>query len=344
MSKRLLFSVRSPTNSNKSRLIFLFIKKHFSTRIKGTQPRYPFSVLSDLMIVVSLVLGFFMCAVYLELSEKISGITKNYEHWQLDELPQTLLLLSIGLSWFAFRRTRDARRELNERIRAQNNITELLSHNRDLSQRLILVQESERRALARELHDEFGQNCTAIRAEASYIVHAKVTDNVRVSAELIAQAAEALSNMIRDILRRLRPANLDSLGIEPALQELCEVWEKQTGIACGLITRDIPSQLSDSTSIAIFRLVQESLTNVKRHAEATQVRILLYQDSAYRKLVLSIQDDGCGMLNPDGSHCGFGLIGMRERVAALDGGIHFFSETGSGLRITVELPVNSEAL
>ena len=311
-------------------------------RINGTQPGHLSAVISDLIIVVSLVLVFFITAMYLELSEKISGITKNYEHWQLDELPLTLLLLSIGLSWFAFRRTREARRELNERIRAQNKITELLNHNRDLSQRLILVQENERRALARELHDEFGQNCTAIRAEASYIMHSNVSENVSVSTERIAQAAEALSNMVRDILRRLRPANLDSLGIESALQELCEIWEKQTGIACGLVTRDIPSQLSDSTSIAVFRLVQESLTNVKRHAEATQVRISLYQESANGKLVLNIQDDGSGMLNPDGPHCGFGLIGMRERVAALHGGIHISSEAGSGLRITVELPVYSE--
>jgi two-component system sensor histidine kinase UhpB len=320
-----------------------FINNKFFARTNRAQPHYLLAIISDLIIVATLALVFFITAVNLELSEKISDITKHYEHWQIDELPQTLLLLSIGLSWFAFRRTREARRELNQRIRAQSKIAELLNHNRDLSQRLILVQENERRALARELHDEFGQNCTAIRAEASYIMHSTVTNDVSASAQRIAQAAETLANLVRDILRRLRPVNLDSLGIESALQELCESWEKQTGIACGLITCDIPVQLSDSTSITVFRIVQESLTNVKRHAEATQVRISLYQESGYEKLVLNIQDDGRGMLKPEGPHCGFGLLGMRERIAALHGSIAIFSEIGSGLQITVELPVDSEA-
>jgi len=312
--------------------------------VNGTQPRRCPAALSDLLIVVGVVFGFLGLAVYMELAEKIAAFTVGYEQWQLDELPLTLLLLSAGLAWFSFRRMREARRELIERIRAQDRIAELLACNRDLSQRLILIQESERRALARDLHDEVGQNCTAIRAEACYIMHAPASDNVGASAQRIAQAAETLSAMVRDILRRLRPPTLDSLGLEPALQELCEAWEKQTGIACGFFPRDIPSRIGDSTSIALFRLVQEALTNVTRHAEATQVRIALHPASVGGSLHLTIEDDGRGMPHPEGPHRGFGLIGMRERVAALQGDIRFFSETGCGLRIAVELQVEIAAL
>jgi len=102
-------------------------------------------------------------AVYLESAEKVSRITQYYENWQLDELPLALLVLSAGLSWFAFRRTREAHREVKERIHAQDRITELLNQNRELSHSLISLQENERCSLARDLHDEFGQVCTAIR-------------------------------------------------------------------------------------------------------------------------------------------------------------------------------------
>lgn len=293
------------------------------------------AVLRDLAIIVGTVIGFYSLAVHLDLSEKVSEFTLGYERWQFDELPLTLLLLSLGLSWFAFRRVRETRRELTERMRAQQRVAELLAQNRDLSQSLILVQENERRVLARELHDEFGQYCTAIRAEASYILHAPVSETVSGSARRIGLAAEALYAGVRDMLKRLRPLALDSLGIESALQELCESWEVQTGIACGFFPGDVPENLDDSKSIALFRLVQEALTNVARHAEASQVRISLNSADGY--LNLTIEDDGCGLSQPEGLHQGFGLAGMRERVAALQGDIDFFSEPG--LRIVVRLPL-----
>ncbi len=264
-----------------------------------------------------------------------------YEQWQLDEMPLTLLVLSLGLCWFAARRVDEARRELTERIRAETKIAELLGHNRDLSQRLILVQESERRALARELHDEFGQSCTAIRAEAGYILHAGSGDQAAVSAsaERIAGTAANLYELVRGMLVRLRPPALDSLGLESALQELCESWEEQTGIACGFFPYDVPSPVDDSASVALFRLIQEALTNVARHAHASQVRIELRAAPDRRRLSLSIQDDGSGMPDAEASRAGFGIIGMRERVTALNGDISFLRPSEGGLRIEVEIPL-----
>lgn len=285
--------------------------------------------------------AFLALAIHLELSEKIAHWGSGYERWQVDELPLTLLLLSLGLAWFAFRRAGEARREAAERARAEARIADLLAHNRELSQRLILAQEHERCALARELHDEVGQTCTAIRAEASYIMHAGASDRAGVAAgaERIAQASESLYRLVREMLQRLRPAMEGSLGLELALQELCEKWEEQFGVACSFFPRDIPPELDDARCITVFRLVQEALTNVARHAGADQVRIALHPDAGGRGLALSIEDNGCGMADAGQRHAGFGLIGMRERVAGLHGQIRLIGAPGGGLRIEVVLPL-----
>lgn len=286
----------------------------------------------DLALVICGVGIFFVLAAALELSEVVARWGQGYEHLQLDELPLTLLVLSIGLAWFAFRRVAEARR-------AEERNAALLAHNRELAQGLLLAQESERRALARELHDEIGQNCTAIRAEASFISHAAGDDRAGViaSAGRIERISEELYGLVRTILRRLRPMALDSLGLESALQELCETWEEQSGIACGFFPRDLPAELDDAVRIAVFRLVQESLTNVTRHSGADQVRIDLVV--AGECLRLTVSDNGRGLADPERARPGFGLVGMRERVAGLHGYFRLVSQPGQGLRIEVELPL-----
>lgn len=298
-------------------------------------------VLPDLLLLTAMVFSFFIFAGYVELSEKVVRWGSHYENWQLDELPLTLVILSIGLAWFAFRRVAEARREVLERVRAEARVTELLAHNRELSQRLILTQENERRAMARELHDEIGQDCTAIRAEASYLIHASTGDcpPVIASAQRIAQISESLYAIVKDMLRRLRPTALDSLGLEPALQELCETWEKQSAIACGFFPQDIPAGLDDAISVTVFRLVQEGLTNVARHSGADQVRIDFRLNADGETLFLSIADNGRGLPDVEEPRPGFGLIGMRERVVGLHGNIRLLSEPGHGLRIEASLPM-----
>ena len=297
--------------------------------------------LPDLILLTAMVSGFFIFAGYVELSEKVVGWGRYYENWQLDELPLTLLVLSIGLAWFAFRRVAEARREVVERGRAEARVAELLAHNRELSQRLILTQENERRAMARELHDEIGQDCTALRAEASYLIHAATGEcqPVIASAQRIAQISESLYAIVKDMLRRLRPTALDSLGLEPALQDLCETWEKQSAIACGFFPRDIPAALDDAICVTVFRLVQEGLTNVARHSGADQVRIDFRLNAGGQTLFLSIADNGRGLTNVEEPRPGFGLIGMRERVVGLHGTIRLLSEPGQGLRIEATLPI-----
>ncbi|MGK5076980.1 histidine kinase [Janthinobacterium sp. HLX7-2] len=275
-------------------------------------------------------LAFFLLAARLDLSERLGRVLLGQEHWQLDELALSLLLLALGLAGFALRRGRQ--------------VAALLAQNRALTQRLLRAQEDERCALARELHDEVGQNCTAIRAAASYILRARDGDqaNVHACAASIAGASEALHAMVRSMLRRLRPPALDSLGLEPALQALCDSWVQQHGIACQFAPHAIPPDLDDSTAIAIYRLVQEGLTNIARHAQAGRATVELRAD-AHGTLHLAIEDDGHGLRQDNTQQGGFGMLGMRERVAGLRGHIHWISALGRGLRIEVAMPLAASA-
>jgi two-component system sensor histidine kinase UhpB len=298
-------------------------------------------VAADLAVVALVTAASFFLAAEFELSERLSRWEQRYESWQVDELPVTLLVLLSGLIWFSWRRTRQALREIRERMVVEKEVVALLTSNRDLARQLILVQENERRALARELHDELGQNCTGIRADAAYILHARPGDHagIMASAQRITATSEALHRLVNQMLRRLRPATIDSLGLVPALQELCENWEEQTGVSCGFFPYAVPDQLDEPTCITLFRLVQEGLTNVTRHAHATRVRVELRCGEGERALMLSVEDDGCGMAQDGGRQAGFGLIGMRERVAALEGRLQISSHPGCGVRIDAMLPM-----
>ena len=299
----------------------------------------------DLAVVAALTLAVFLLAIRFELSERLRHWELRHESWQVDELPVTLVVLFSGLVWFSWRRARQARHEVRERMLAQKQVLTLLVSNRDLARQLILVQENERRTLARELHDELGQNCTAIRADATYILHALPGDSagVNASARRIAATSEALYALVKTMLRRLRPMTLDSLGLLPALHELCEQWEEQTGVGCGFFPFAVPDDLDDLTCITLFRLVQESLTNVARHAQASQVRVELRRSDCKGQLILSIEDDGGGMAGASGGVPGFGLTGMRERVAGLQGSLHIGGQAGQGVRIEAVLPLAGAA-
>ena len=272
-----------------------------------------------------LALAFFLLAARLDLAERLGRLLMGKEHWQLDELALSLLLLALALAGFALQRGRQ--------------VAALLAQNRALTQRLMRAQEDERCALARELHDEVGQNCTAIRAAASYILRAREGDqaNVQACARSIATSSEALHAMVRTMLRRLRPPVLDSLGLAPALQALCDSWAQQHGIACHFSAQALPPDLDDSTAIALYRLVQEGLTNVARHADADAATVELRAD-AHGTLHLAIEDNGQGLRQGAAQHGGFGMLGMRERVAGLRGRIHWGSALGRGLRIEVAMP------
>jgi two-component system, NarL family, sensor histidine kinase UhpB len=212
--------------------------------------------------------------------------------------------------------------------------------NHKLTQQLITLQEEERKNLARELHDEFGQCLTAINTDASVI--SKVADKkypeLKESALAISKLSRHLIDMVSGLLQKLRPGILDELGLVPALIDLVDIWKsRHKNIACTINISEIKEDLSEALSIAIYRLVQEALTNISRHAEASEVQIELFSLSLSGQdgLQVIVKDNGIGLQHKhNNSHhlSGLGLPGMRERVEGLGGELTLKSNNGTEIK------------
>lgn len=293
----------------------------------------------DLLGVLVVVALFTLLAIELELSEKIALWNLASEGLQTDELSLSIFVLTIGLTWFAFRRLNESQVGLLESERLQAQVVGLWQHNRELTQRLITAQEDEREILARELHDEIGQSCTALRIEATWLSHAKPEDWIEVlsSAERIGQISASMHSLTRNMLNRLRPNDLDTLGLVGALKALCRSWKDQYEVDC-FLDHCLTSTLTDETNVAIYRIAQEALSNIARHAAATQVSVSLKSES--HCLFLIVQDNGIGMQFKGEQWGGLGLLGMRERVANM-GGVIEWGDARPGTYVKVTLPINS---
>lgn len=299
---------------------------------------------SDLWWVAAATIGCYVLASALELNESFFTWVAHYEHWQADELPLTFTVLASGLAWYAWRRRLEVLAELRLRVQAQTDALALLVHNRELARQLIALQESERLALARELHDELGQSCAAVRVETAYIQQCAADDPVSVRAAAVRadRAAQALYQGVRDILRRLRPINLDTLGLVPALQELCTAWQARSGVACIFSHEGMAAgPFSDAVNVTLYRVAQEALTNVLQHAGAQNVRVVLARTAA-DEVRLSVQDDGRGMAVGAATR-GLGLLGASERAAMLGGALTLRSDAGRGLLLLLRLPLQPAA-
>ena len=295
---------------------------------------------SDLWIVLAAALACYGASVALDLNESLGALLAREEHWQLDELPLTGMVFAFGLAWYALRRRRETESALRLRELAEARASELLAHNRELAQQLIAVQESERLALARELHDELGQRCSAILIETACLRRCDADDQaaLRGAAARADMAAQSLYQLVGGMLRRLRPANLDALGLVAALQELCESWEERSGVACVFHFEAMEETLPERINIALYRVAQEALTNVVRHALANQVRLVLARDDASGHVCLTIADDGRGMDLARATR-GLGLLGASERAAALGGELRVDSTPGAGVRLMLRIPL-----
>ncbi|MGQ0621471.1 MAG: histidine kinase [Panacagrimonas sp.] len=221
-----------------------------------------------------------------------------------------------------------------------------IEENTRLTRRLMQLQEDERSRLARELHDEIGQCVSAIHADAVAIRN-RGDASVRESADAIVEVTTAIKEMVRGMLRRLRPGALDRLGLDAALCELVAGFRhRHPQIGCRLRIAPELMDLRGETAIAVYRMVQECLSNVSRHAGAHRVEIGIQAAQATPlpdavaedRLELSVRDDGCGLAGDD-STAGFGLLGMRERARGLGGSFLIDSEPGRGVHILAQMPV-----
>ena len=211
---------------------------------------------------------------------------------------------------------------------------------RDLSARLVEVQETERRALSRELHDEVGQSLSALLLaidNVSASLPSEANSESRTQLLEIRRIAERTVTVVRDMSLLLRPSMLDDLGLVPALQWQAREISRNSNIRIDVQADASSEDLPEEHKTCIYRIVQEALRNVTRHARARSVQIhLTHPDETLR---LTIQDDGQGFA-PEREK-GMGLLGMEERVAYLKGAFEVKSHPGKGTVINIDLPLRA---
>jgi two-component system sensor histidine kinase UhpB len=219
-----------------------------------------------------------------------------------------------------------------------NKMAEVLERSREqnryLAEQTIAIQEDERRVLARELHDELGQSITAVKAVAASLGPGQ-------GAATITQIANQMYGVVRGMLRRLRPVLLDEFGLVRALENLIDGWnERHPDVFCRLAVDGRLDDLGDSIDISIYRVVQECLTNVAKHAAASEVEIELGR-VADDRVRLRVRDNGVGFSPGAAPPRGLGLLGMRERIEALQGSLSIETSPGQGVALDIALPVGS---
>jgi signal transduction histidine kinase len=199
------------------------------------------------------------------------------------------------------------------------------------------ARESERESISRDLHDDLGQSLTAIKVHLGFLLQ-KVSDTETVSKiqKITSMVSDSIIS-VRRITSRLRPEILDKLGLEASIQYYSKEFAERNGIEVTLTS--LPGlAIPIDTSVIIFRIIQESLTNISRHARATRVYISLNKSN--ESVNIRISDNGIGIAKDEiESKTSWGIIGMKERASSLGGSFHIYSEKGHGTVITIVIPV-----
>jgi len=208
---------------------------------------------------------------------------------------------------------------------------------RDSLRRVVEGQELERRRLARELHDETGQALTSILLGLKALEERSKDPASRAATEELRELVVSTLQDVRRLAVELRPSALDDFGLVAALERLAESFSEQTGISVDFQTALADERLPEEVETALYRIVQESLTNVVKHAQARRVSILLARKDGAVKAV--VEDDGQGFDPAEQTDDGYGLMGMRERLALLGGRLEVESGHDGGTTIAAEVPV-----
>lgn len=243
--------------------------------------------------------------------------------------------------------------EISELAQAFNNMLDRLeTARREQTQLILQAQEDERRRLALELHDETGQNLTALlihtevlqqnfQAQAAYTLPAHYAEQMNQQLTQLSQLTQMTLDNVRTLSQQLRPSVLDDLGLLAALRWLIEDAQQRFHLPIDF-RADIPTTMlanvSPEQEIALFRIAQESLTNIARHAQAHRVTVQL--TNKQDRLILNIQDDGCGF-HLQKKRAGIGIIGMQERASVVGGILTLISQPGSGTTVQASIPLSS---
>ena len=271
-----------------------------------------------------------------QLADALGRIEGGALATRLPELPGR----EARLMGHAFNRMAEAMDDRMAARVAAAQAAERLAENREISRLVQAHVEDERRAIARELHDEMAQAVTAIRSLAVTIAQrAGGGDETIVrAAGMVAETAGHIQESVSGLIHRLRPPALDSLGIGDALEDLLDDWRlQQPDIAFALHAEALPERLAEETAITAYRAAQEALTNAVRHAGARQVTVHACVQEGM--LVISVEDDGRGLPAGTEKPGHYGLRSMRERVEAGGGSLLLGERAGGGARIEARLPM-----
>ena len=231
-------------------------------------------------------------------------------------------------------------RDVTERKRAEERLQSSREQLRALAARLESVREEERSRIAREIHDELGQALTALKIDLARVAGGLPADQTVLREETRAMLAliDATIRSVRRIATELRPGVLDDLGLVAAIEWQAQEFQTRTGITCEFATDRGDLALDPEVGTAMFRICQETLTNVARHAEATQVTIGLREEAG--SLSLTVADNGRGITDQDlANRTSLGLLGIRERALLLGGQVAILGRPGEGTKITVQIPL-----
>jgi PAS domain S-box-containing protein len=236
-------------------------------------------------------------------------------------------------------------RDITDRSKAEEALQISRRQLRALAARLHTVREAETAVLSREIHDELGQALTALNMDLSWLASRLPADAPALAAKAgsMALLVDATIQTVRDITGRLRPRMLDDLGLVAAIEWQARDFQNHTGIPCELVADmdNAGPKLGPERSTVVFRIVQESLTNVVRHAGATRVDIALHEESDC--LALEIRDNGCGIRADEiAGTQSLGLIGMRERALVFGGELTVAGFPGRGTVVTLHIPISAQ--
>lgn len=272
-------------------------------------------------------------------NERDAALLSSFQN----RLGATLFLtVVLGMAMAAF----STRKILKLETRAHSQYEEVADARRqleNLSARLVQAQETERRALARELHDEVGQSLSAVLVELRNLssgLPANPDKQVSKRVETIKDLVETTVRTVRNMSLLLRPSMLDDLGLIPALRWQAREVSRRTCMDVVVTTDLVSDDLPDEYKTCIYRVVQEALTNCARHAQATDVLVSIAAQAGNVDVI--VRDNGVGF-DANYERGGLGLIGMRERVQALDGSLNIFSQAETGTIIRAQIPIGVTA-
>jgi PAS domain S-box-containing protein len=232
--------------------------------------------------------------------------------------------------------------DLSEMKRAEESLVLQREQLRALAERLQWVREEDRKKVARELHDQIGQILTAIKMDMTWITrHLPESEG-----EVLARLRESIQSIddgvkaVRTICSGLRPGVLDDLGLAAAIEWQASEFSSRNGVHCQVSVPPVDLHLDGDRATATFRIFQECLTNVIRHAQAKSVRVALCQEE--ENILLVVEDDGIGFCESGLSNSlgSLGLLGMKERAQFCGGDVHISSSPGNGTTVTVRVPLD----